>query len=220
MNRMAVIVLILMMVQPVISNVFVFNVERGSDKNIVQWNIVHKDNGAVELVSLNKLERASHHLVCDSTLNTLEWRFQKQQQKTDYTVRVEGKALVIKGSIDGKPIHKKVEREGLPWYQFHAISLPPHLDSNFVELKFISIRPDDGKVFKLTAQNGGMEKIIVNGETVMAIRIDVHVAGLLSNFGHVSYWFRSTDHIFLKYKGISGFPGTRPVTYELIKAES
>jgi len=219
MKRIAIVVLLFLMLRPVFSNVFLYKIKKGKKQDFVQWNIVHKENGAIELTSLNKMDGASHYLVCDSCLHTIEWQFTKHLQKTEYKVRQEGKTLVLDGSINGKEIHKKYDCEGLNWYQFHAISLPQYLDSNFVDINFVSIRPDDGKLFKLTARNAGAEEIIINGEKTSAIEVDIYVRGMLSNIGHVSYWFRSSDHVFIKYKGISGFPGIPAVTYELIKTE-
>ncbi len=220
MKRIASVALFFIFLPPVFSDVFLFEVKKGDDQALVEWRTRRYADGRIELTSRNALENVSHHLLCDAAYNTLRWSFRKQSQNTDYTVTRKGDVLYYEGVIKGESVKREERCEGLKWYQFHALSLPQYLDSDFDDIKFISIRPDDGKLFQLSAKSGGRETIKVNGESVQAIRVDVYLCGLLSRFGHVSYWFRVQDGIFVKYEGITGFPGSTPVTYELLETEA
>ena len=217
--RIGAILLFVVIHKIVFGSVFLFEIKRGEERAHVRWQTQFVKDGSIELASTNDLEKVTHQLVCDAEYNTIQWRFEKQQQNTKYSVLIENEMLIFNGVIKGEKVDKKSSSEGLLWFQFHALSLPKYLNSEFDKLNFISIRPDDGKIFRLTAIYRGIEEINVKGETVQAIQVDVHLAGLLSKFGHVTYWFRTNDHVFVKFQGAKGFAGNSLVTYELIEMD-
>jgi hypothetical protein len=52
------------------------------------------------------------------------------------------------------------------------------------------------------------EKILVQEREVETQNIRVKLTGFKAIFWHSDYWFRRSDGLFLKYRGVEGPPGT------------
>ncbi|MBN1482795.1 hypothetical protein EH223_12635 [candidate division KSB1 bacterium] len=201
--------------EPLYSYIFRYDVIKGDKRRHVEWRILKKENDMIEFMSRNYMEDVSHRMELSPDLSTLSWSFLNPRQKIDYRVnRAEGE-LIFAGKIGDETMSKKARVSDLPWYQIHGYSLPEFLKNGQKEIEFFSVRPEDGKVFKLVAERKDVETVFVQEKPCRAIRVDVRLSGLLAHLGHVTYWFREHDLVFVKYQGMSGFPGSDPVVYEL-----
>ncbi len=200
---------------PLYSRIYLYDITKGETKRQVEWKIEKNAQDGVEFHSQNYMENVSHDLKLSPDLKTLSWHYLDSPDHVTYKVERFDDELVFEGTIGEKKLDKRVSIGELPWYQMHGYSLRTFLQSDEKEIEFYSIRPKDGKVVKLVATRGDVESIIVNGQRCKSIRVDVGLAGLLSYLGKVSYWFRTSDLVFVKYKGVTGFPGSTPVVYEL-----
>ena len=203
----------------VFGSVFLFEISQGDEKAYVRWHTAAREDGLFTLASVNELEKVKHHLISDAGYNTLEWSFEKVFENTNYTVKSKDGQLLFCGVVNGKLVDKSFDCGEKSWFQFHALSLPRYINAEHSKVNFVSVRPDDAKVFELKAEYKGIESVLVKGDSVKTMRIDVSLQGLLSRFGNVTYWFRIDDGVFVKFRGMSGLPGSTPVIYELIKME-
>jgi hypothetical protein len=207
--------IVVLFFDPLFSHVFRYDITKGDVKKIVEWKIVRNDNDYIEFCSENEMENVSHRMTLAPDLSTLSWSFVSHVEDIHYTVKRIGDTVVYSGELGEETLDKSEYVGELPWHQIHGCSFPEFLKSGKQKIEFFSIRPEDGKLFNLVAERKGTENIKVNGETCRAIRVHVHLPGLLSYMGGVNYWFRQDDLVFVKYHGMSGFPGSAPIIYEL-----
>ncbi len=197
------------------NSVYWYEITKGEQKERVEWRKQMYCDNKIVFESTNYLENVSHVMLCHPNLETQSWKFYNNSENIEYSVTREGDSLIYSGVMEGEPVEKIVLADNLPWYQIHGISFPQLLEKGFDKEKFISIRPEDGKLFTLIAERKQVEAVHVNGVSVDAIRVEVRLAGLLGSLGKVNYWFRESDFVFVKYEGITGFSGKDAVVYQL-----
>jgi len=78
------------------------------------------------------------------------------------------------------------------------------------------IRMDNLEPIRLKAVRLEPEAIAVFGKTVMTHKLKITLTGLLQNLWSAHYWFRSSDGVFLQYKGANGPPGTPETLIQLL----
>ena len=205
---------------PLFCNVFRYDITKGDVTKIVEWKIVETEYDRLQFRSQNEMENVSHSMTLAPDLATISWSFISHIENIQYTVKRIDDKIVYSGQIGDETLDKTEHVGDLPWHQIHGCSFPEFLKSGKQKIDFFSIRPEDGKLFKLVAQRKATEMIEVNGETCRAIRVHVHLPGLLSHMGGVNYWFREDDLVFVKYRGTSGFPGSDPIIYELAEIKA
>lgn len=79
------------------------------------------------------------------------------------------------------------------------------------------VRTDSLEVVTMQAEKMGVEVITVAGRQVRARKVEIRREGLLASFWHAAFWFREADHIFVRYQGIHGPPGTHETVVQLMK---
>lgn len=219
-NGLWIVVAWLALSQTVPSAVFRYDITKGEKRGRVEWRTTNTPEEAVELSAFNSAENVRHRAVNDRHMQTVEWTFSNPDARTNYQVKRIGNRLLINGMIKGQSVDDSVQVEDLPWYQFHGLSFPRLLANGEREINFISIRPDNGRVVELQAAAQGLEEITIKGQSVQALRVDVRIRGVLASLGKVSYWFRASDYLFVRFQGASPFGGGQAVVYELAEGEA
>ena len=205
--------------QTVQSAVFSYDITKGDKRGRVEWQTTKTPEQTVELYAFNSAENVRHRAVNDRRMQTVEWTFSNPNDRTNYHVKRIGSRLLIQGMIKGQTIDASVPVNDLPWYQFHGLSFPRLLANGEGEIDFFSVRPDNGRVVELRATAQGVEEIIVKGQALQALRVDVRVRGVLAHLGKVSYWFRTSDYLFVRFQGVSPFGSGQAMVYELAACE-
>ncbi len=154
--------------------------------------------------------------LCTADGATLEWRFEKKGVH-DITAIRKDNSLHLSGSRSGEEFSKEVTIDERPWYQPLSFSLRNFLDTNEKKTSFWVIRADKIDVVALTAEKVGKEDIVFNEEVMPAQKVEIRAEGFRSQFWHATYWYRQSDHLFLRYESVHGLPGTAATIVELVE---
>ena len=155
---------------------------------------------------------------CDAAGNTRSWHVDKE--KSDYLAVREGNTIRISGSLEGEPVDKELEKDGLPWFQSLYYSLSRFVKSDKEEIRFWMIRPDNLSLVKLVASKEAVETIRVNGQQEATQKVRISATGLLSLLWHGHYWYRQDDGVLLQYKDGKALPGRAKIMMYLSQAEN
>jgi hypothetical protein len=154
-------------------------------------------------------------------LATLEWTFSDPARRMELAAAVQGEAIVLTGSFQGKKVAKKFSATGASWNQLFQVGLGPFALSAGGSFQFRSIGtqgPGELKIGKFTVTRKAAETIDLAGTKVSAVRLRISLSGLLSVFWHGDYWYRSGDGRFLRYRGKNRSGG--PVAVSELIAEA
>lgn len=151
----------------------------------------------------------------DSNFATKIWKVEDQQQQTDLQIQRKRDRLHLTGRFKGEQIDSWEEIDTAPWFQTMSISFRPFLNSRKKSIKFWIVRPDTLGIHKLRAVKRGVEELTIEGQTIQAEKLELRLAGLGAPFWKANYWFRRSDHLFLRYVGPGGLPGTPKIVVEI-----
>ena len=172
----------------------------------------------IRVTSQNETKKIYHEMICDTNFCTIQWTFKDINKNTEINAQAVDSLIHVGGMLEGKELNKCYKAEGVPWIQFQGLAFAKFINRQDMDLKCLIIRTSDAKMFTLRAEKKDLQNIKVNGNQVEAFRIAVSLDGFLSILGHVNFWFRQPDHIFVKYQGISGLSRKQPTVYELVEA--
>ena len=146
--------------------------------------------------------------------DTARWHGRNTAENTDISAFRQGDAILVKGKLKGKAIDKTIAIDAAPWFQSMSWSLRSLVLSKDEQLELWTLRPDTLKAHKLVARKIGTEELQIGEKTVAGIKIELRVKGLLGPFWSSYYWFRETDGVWLRYKGVSGAAGNPALRIE------
>lgn len=164
--------------------------------------------------------RQTFHTAAD--LTTLAWTFSDLSRQMELAAGLEGKTIVLRGSVRGKKVEKKFPAAGPPWNQLFQMGLGIFALKEDGSSQFRSIGtqgPGEMKIGKFTVKRQETEKIILSGKEFSAIHLRISLSGLLSIFWHGDYWYRQGDGRFLRYRGKNRSGGPEAVS-ELVWEKS
>ncbi len=151
-------------------------------------------------------------------LTTLEWTFSDPARRMELAAAVQGEAIVLTGSFQGKKVARKFAAAGAPWNQLFQVGLGFFALSSRKSFQFRSIGtqgPGELKIGKFSVTRKAAESIDLAGMKIAAVHLRVSLSGLLSIFWHGDYWYRQSDGIFLRYRG-KNRPGGPIAVSELV----
>ena len=137
-------------------------------------------------------------------LSTLAWSFSDPGRQMELDARMQGEAVILSGSLRGRPLANEFKTGDLAWNQLFQIGMEPIVISGETEFKFCSIGtegPGELKMGKFTATRENEEMIQLGGKETAAVHLRVSLSGLLSIFWHGDYWYRKSDGRFLRFRG-------------------
>ncbi|HEX2954554.1 MAG TPA: hypothetical protein VHR47_11315 [Bacillota bacterium] len=187
--------------------------ERTGEKTVqTRLSINHMNNlVTIEYVKQNEL----HNVICQSNYGTNVWTYKNTDEQSNITLERVGDVIQAKGSLKDKYMQRTITIDGSPWYQFVSVSLADFLDSPQKATTFWTIQPSNLRAYKMSAKKYNPEFIEVHGEKIKAQHVKVSLTGILSVFWKVDYWFRCDDHVFVKFIGVNGAPGSPRTFIEL-----
>jgi|GEM_PF-481833 len=147
---------------------------------------------------------------------TLSWRFIKQPD-TDVRAERKGDRIHFSGRFAGKTIDRTEAIDPRPWYQPLSFCLQRMVAREQSSADFWTIRPDTLEVLAMQAKNAGSAQIpSINGGAERTEKVVIQLDGLMSAIWQAEYWFRSSDNLFLQYRGTHGPPGTDETRIRLV----
>lgn len=149
----------------------------------------------------------------DKDYKTIYWHYRKTSDNTDVKVVIEGSFYHMTGKAKGKPVDKKIETQGKPWYQ-HIGVVVGHLIKPGETITFGNFRPTELDFYTMTATDKGSESFGPYSETR---RIKVSPTGALARLWSCEYFIDPKTHEYLGYKAVEGVPGTPLTTWTLIR---
>ncbi|MBU1001607.1 MAG: hypothetical protein KKE73_03680 [Proteobacteria bacterium] len=156
-------------------------------------------------------------IVTDHKLNTLLEDYDNPAKGDTLTFRREGRSLRLTGTLDGKPMDKGFEVDGL-WFG-SVLLLRDVVLTGQQESEFYMTKPEEERVVKLVALRQETETLTIAGAPCEAVKYKYTVPGIQGLFWKSYYWYRLSDGLLVKTEETRGLPGTQKVHSELI-AES
>lgn len=108
-------------------------------------------------------------------------------------------------------------KKGETWIQRFEFGLEPFLASSNRSCDFYIVYPSNLKLYKMIAKKEGEESIQINGETKVALRVKITLAGFKSFFWDAQLWFDPNTQALLMYRTKKG-PKSPLFTFTLQKA--
>lgn len=197
-----------------------YQISQGDQQDIVEWIITPIGSELLEIRSLNRANGVRQIATCDTSFATLLWQYHDPSTESEVIVQRIGHQLRFSGLINGKNYDKVEDIEELPWLQFPGLALGSFSRQNSKKARFYSIKPENGKLYKLQAKKKSQEMIDYYEKQVPAQRVSVSLTGFFSAFGGVNFWMCSSSGRFLRYQGFSGVISRDAVHYRLIEYRS
>jgi hypothetical protein len=199
--------LLLMAVASPASQVFRYREQTGDESITFSWRADREEHSTTVTVTQHQGDEVFSSVnTPDGT--TLSWQYVKQPG-TDIRAERVGDSLRFSGRLKGQPIEKSQAIDPRPWWQPLSFSLQRLVAGERQTASFWTIRPDTLEVLALQAEKTGSEQIPAeNGGLEPADKVIIRPDGLLSALWQAEYWFRPGDHLFLRYRGTHGPPGT------------
>jgi hypothetical protein len=182
----------------------------GSDESLHTW-LIQPVGGHIETRWTSPDKTFSNR--CDKTGNTLQWRIFSEE--ADITARRVGNFIQLDGTRGGKTIRQNVKIDDSPWFQSLSYALGEFSQSRQDTIQFWIVRPDNFDVVKMRATRLGEEEVTTDKGLVLTRKVKISASGFLSHFWKAFYWFRESDGLFVRYRGVNGLPGTPSTTIQL-----
>lgn len=174
------------------------------------WKRINTSGIQVQTVSSDEVQIS----VVGEQGDTFEWRLNNTLARIK-AVKQAGE-IRIEGMFKNQPINETHAIDARPWFQTLSYSLSRLIQTQRNNISFWMIRPDNLTLHKMSAGRLGPEDIPLNGKVVPAERIQIRLAGMLGAFWSGDYWFRRTDGVFIRYRGVHGPPGTPATVVQLL----
>jgi hypothetical protein len=173
----------------------------GGEKTEFRWTL-YRDADEWRLESRSGDE--THVVFCQPDGTTRQWTLEREG--TRVVAMREGHTLRLEGTVDGKPCQRKISLGDEPWLQALSLALGAQAANGVTEQVFWMIRPDNLQAVKLKAANEGKETITLDEGAVEAQRVRVGSPSRTAGLWYSHYWFRTDDHVFVRYEGVFGLP--------------
>ena len=175
------------------------------------WKL--EEQGEHVLITLEEPEATFTNL-CAPDGATLAWNMVSSPHTN---VHAERKAdmLHVQGTFQGKPVDKALRLGDKPWFQSVTFSLGRMVALERGKTEFWFLRSDELELLGMWAERAGSEQMVTDGQTVMVEKVRIKLDSLIAAFWEASYWFRQSDQVFLRYRGVNGPPGTDETVIEL-----
>lgn len=174
----------------------------GKEKSAIVWK--EKMENDIILLTTTSQSSETHHYRFSPSLTTLSWQLTDPTKQTNLTISLYNSIYYFKGTLNHQPCNKTVKSKGYPWHQNIAYSAGQLL-INKKNLKYECFRPDNLELYVMQAERK-KDSVLFNNQRAQEVK--VRLTGILSHFWSCLYYFNTTNHQFIGYKGVNGAPGT------------
>jgi hypothetical protein len=162
-----------------------------------------------------------YRFTTDAAFNTRQCTVSQNDETPTTLFRRRGNMVVIRKGDQGCV----ASIDELPWYQT-PFGLVDFILSDTRKIKFYMATvsehadkdDDPGAMLKMVATKDDTETLTMAGQSVETYRVTITLSGLKSLFWKITYWYRCSDGLVVKYTDTRGGPGT-PTTYGLLVKE-
>lgn len=190
---------------------YTYRQKTGSDIFDFSWELTVSENNVVKVSGNGEF----YENICDQTCQTLQWHYISED--TDITATRDNDVIRMEGISNNRPFIKGFKIDHHPWYQPLSYSLRCFIDSEEKETFFWMIRPDTLDVIKFKVRKLQKERLIFQGQSIMALKLELGLTSLLEGLWRAHYWFRMDEGIFIRYRGVHGMPGAPETIVQLIE---
>ena len=201
----------------------VYEEKTGADVVTHRFNMETTDMGyTIFLTTETKEGNVTQEFFLDKKLATVSWNYDDPKAKTKVHAARKDKKITLSGSDRGKGIEKTFAVDELAWNQLFNLGLEQFALNKEDTVKFWAIGvkgPGNMKITRFKVKKKSKEPILltVGNQKMPAVYMTISLTGFLSMFWTGEYWFRSTDGVFLRYKG-KNKPGA-PVSFMQLVTE-
>jgi hypothetical protein len=156
----------------------------------------------------------------DPSFAALRVVYQDPAEKTSYEAVYQDRAVLVRGTLKGKPLARTLAIDDSRWLPLLEVSLPRWvLEAGSRQASFWVIDLPTAEMHKMSAEKVGRERIRVAGGEVEAIKVRMLTQGVPAVIWSSPWWFRAADGTFLRYEMARGMPGTPKTIRELVAEE-
>ena len=191
-----------------------YKISNGEDVNYSTFSVSETDSQILYIYNHETEEQINYY---DQNGITQKFTHKDSLNNIDYSVIKYGNKIKLNGNSGDKNIDKTIKIDDNPWKQSMSYSLSEFALGKEEKITFWIVRLDKLKGAKIQAEKSQIEDIEINDKQYSAVKVKISTTGLLSNFWHGYYWFRSSDGLFLKYEGLNGLPGASKTIIEFVE---
>ncbi len=180
-----------------------YEIRNGDKVEQVEWVIFYLSDGQIEIHSTNFNDGTVQTVLCDSQYVTSYWKYNDPLKDSAFEVTAYDDRLHLRGKIKSKYEDKWLDSDTMPWIQFQGLAMEHFVENGKPIMKFVSIKADNGKLYRLKARQREVNKIAVGDEQMLARRVEVRLSGWRSRFGSVNYWIDEISGQFVRFEGFS-----------------
>jgi hypothetical protein len=161
-------------------------------------------------------EHIKESFVISYDASTLKWDHENKETSTNVSVVRKNNRLILNGHIYNTVFKGKVEQiDNNPWFQSLNTAIQRFVKSNKNEQVFWLLSDKSLTLHQMIAKEKKYMTLVIDGESVDAIQVEITFPGWGGLFWSAHYWFRRSDVQFLRYEGRNGPPGTKEtiITY-------
>ncbi|MEM5948409.1 hypothetical protein WKV44_07610 [Spirochaetia bacterium 38H-sp] len=203
------------------SKTYVYKVENKKDNSIERTVYkVRNKNGhlIIELESKDNTWTA-----IQDGMFTIAWDFNSDKAKIHLEADRKKKTLSSITTDKGKNKTKEKNidiKENIPFMNCFEFGFIPFIKNQKLDkMEFYVFRADTGELIKMVATKKDVEKINIMGKDILAIRVEITLAGWMGAFWNSTYWYDKDTGILVQFKGTLGPPGSPELFSVLEKIE-
>ena len=152
----------------------------------------------------------------NSEKSLTRWEYAESGTNTDFKADRIGDKILFRGISSGRPIDKSLAVGEEIWLQNSEFGLLEFLTSKEKSKEFIVVAPEDLSIKKILAKQAATEEIVWNNQKIAVVKLTARLRGFLSLVWRSTYWYRSPEMTFLRYKA-DGLPGVPKVDILLVR---
>ena len=206
-------VLLFLLSTPSFACDLVYEVRQDNDISELCVTIEKNTRGTTYRSTFRDVKQLYHY----NTENSLtRWEYAESGADTDFKADRNGDEILFRGISNGQPLTKSLAVGEEIWLQNSEFGLLEFLTSKEKSKEFIVVAPEDLSIKKILATQAVTEEIAWNDQKIAVVKLTARLRGFLSLVWQATYWYRSPEMTFLRYKA-DGLPGVPKVDILLVR---
>jgi hypothetical protein len=198
---------------PIFACDLAYEVRRDDDVSELCVTVEKNTRGTTYRSTFRDVKQLYHY----NTENSMtRWEYAESGANTDFRAERNGDEILFRGISNGQPLNKSLAVGEEIWLQNSEFGLLEFLTSNEKNKEFIVVAPEDLSIKKILATQAVTEEITWNDQKIAVVKLTARLRGFLSLLWQATYWYRSPEMTFLRYKA-DGLPGVPKVDILLVR---
>lgn len=178
-------------------------IDRGLEKT-ARFTITSDKSGFhVSIVTTTDKAQIREELLCDSAWRTYWWHY-RGSDHTDIIAERRGNGIDLSGTLQGKPVSRKLSIDAHPWYQLVTMGMETIAADSAAGAEYWAVSIEGIAELKAAAfRVAGIADTCLPGHPeVRCRRVKVRLSGLFGRFWEGSYFMRLDNGRFIHFQGI------------------